>query len=207
MLNNREAGASPDEVGVASERARMAFSLYAQMGPGRSLSRLHQLLGSAGVRVSLVTLKRYSAKYRWQAEIAALNSVAREGERSAVVAELKAMNDRHGQLARALQGAGGSALQRLLASDARLTNLKPSDIARLIELGLKAERQALAEAADHHQIAVNVWNAVVGEVVQLFTAVNPEPDPDIRTRRFARSVDRLIDERLGELKTGSGNGH
>lgn len=203
----KQTDATNSKAAPSGDRARMLLSLYVQMGPRRSLARLHQQLQTFGVRLSLATLKRYSARYGWQSEIASISAAAREGQRKAAIAELTAMNDRHGQLARALQGAGGSALQRLLGSDARLANLKPGDIARLIELGLKAERQALAEVSDRHEMAVAVWNVVVADVVEIFTEVNAEPDPGMRVRSFARSVDRLVDKRLGELKRGSGNGH
>ena len=109
------------------------------------------------------------------------------------------MYKRHAQLARALQGAGGSALQQLLANAARLGGLKAGDIARLIESGLKAELRAVGASSDRREITLETWNDVVTSVVKLFTEINEEPDPDSRAARFALRIDRLVDERLAEV--------
>lgn len=97
-----------------------------------------------------------------------------------------------------MQGAAGSALQRLLANDARLAGLKPSDIARLIDLGLRAERSAVGVASDRRDIAIDVCNDVVIIIVRLFLDINEEPDARTRARLFARRLDRIIDERLAQ---------
>jgi hypothetical protein len=180
-----------------TSRSELFFHIYKEQRE-RSLRRLQAELIASGVSVSLSTLKRYSRQCDWQARLTELESEARTQQRKQDVADMMAMHDRHAQLGRAMQGAAGSALQRLLANDSRLSGLKPSDIARLIDLGLRAERSAVGVASDRRDIAVDVWNDVVITVVPLFLDINEEPDPRTRARLFARRLDRIVDEHLAQ---------
>jgi hypothetical protein len=182
----------------SKSRFDLYFHAYHQLGPTRSLRRLQRELRSSGIETSIGTLKRLSTRYDWQARIADLDVEARKRLHEQDVAGTMAMHDRHAQLGRAMQGAAGSALQRLLANDARLSGLKPTDIARLIELGLRAERSAVGVATDRRDIAIDVWNDVVIIVARLFLDINDEPDERTRARLFARRLDRIIDERLAQ---------
>ena len=184
---------------AAREKADLIFHVYYQQGPDRSLKRLHSDLKTMGVRTSLATLKRYSKEYGWQEHIRNQDTEARQQQNQRGVEDVLDMNERHTQVARALQGAGVSALQRLLADDSRLGNLKASDITRLVDLGIKAERKAVGASSDRREIALETWNDVVTSVVKLFTEINEEPDPDSRAARFALRIDRLVDERLAEV--------
>lgn len=181
----------------ASSRAEIFFHIYKERAD-RSLRGLHADLIHSGINVSLATLKRYSTQFNWQARLNELDAEARKQQREQDVADTMAMHDRHAQLGRAMQGAAGSALQRLLASDARLSGLKPTEIARLIDLGLRAERSAVGVASDRREIATDAWNDVVSTVVRLFLDINEEPDPRTRARLFARRLDRTIDQRLAQ---------
>src|SRR3990172_5273096 len=98
---------------TSRERAQIALALYFQKGPGRSLRKLHAQLRSLRVPISLATLKRYSVRFGWAQEIERLAAEARVHHQERGIEQVLAMNDRHAQLARALQGVGGSALQRL----------------------------------------------------------------------------------------------
>jgi hypothetical protein len=181
---------------AAAARADLLFHFYHQLGPKRSYRRLQPLLAESGLEVSLATLKRYSKRFRWQERIAELDAEARKRQREQDVAGSMAMHDRHAQLGRAMQGAAGSALQRLLANDSRLSGLKPSEIARLIDLGLRAERSAVGVSTDRREIAIEIWNDVVVEVVRIFRDINEEQDQVIRARLFSKRIDRLGDDRL-----------
>ena len=180
---------------AAREKADLIFHVYYQQGPDRSIRRLHSDLKTMGVSISLATLKRYSKKYRWQQHIADLDAEASQQQTQRAVEDVDAMNERQAQLARAVLGAGGSALQQLLANAARLGSLKAGDIVRLIDLGLRA----VGASSDRREIAVETWNDVVTSVVKLFTEINQEPDPDIRAQRFALRIDRLGTARLAEV--------
>ncbi len=188
-------------------RADIAFALYVQMEDQRSLRHLHAQLRGLGVRIGLATLKRYSTKYNWRSRIADLEAEAVERQRERTIGDLLAMRDRHAQLGRALQGAGGSALRNLMASEPRLAKMKAADIARLVEAGLKAERSAVGEATDRREIALATWNAVTTEMVALFSEVNGEPDAEARARLFAKGVDRVVDRYLAEVSSDRGSTH
>lgn len=181
----------------STSRAEIFFHLYKERRD-RSLRRLHADLIDSGISISLATLKRYSIQFNWQARLNEVDAEARKRQREEDVADTMAMHDRHAQLGRAMQGAGGSALQRLFANDARLSGLKPSEIARLIDVGLRAETSAVAVASDRREIAMDVWNDVVITVVRLFLDINDEPDSRTRARLFARRLDRTIDQRLAK---------
>ena len=150
--------------------------------------------------VSLPTIKRYSATFEWRNKVAEVASAARARNKATATASVIAMQERHTQLARAMQGAGGSALQRLLANDTRLAGLKPGDIARLIDLGLKSERYALGATTDRREIAIEICNDLVVDLVAVFRDLNDEPEARMRARLFARNVDRLVTDRLEALK-------
>ena len=182
----------------AQERAELLFFIYYQRGPSRSIKGLHADLKTMGVPISEATLKRYSARFKWQERIATLDAQARRQQDQRAVEGMLTMYERHTQLARALQGAAGTALQSLLTNDSRLTNLKPADIARLVDLGLRAERNAVGASSDRREITIEIWNDVVSSIVQVFAEVNQEPDPEVRAQRFALRVDRLVDARLAE---------
>lgn len=191
---------------TAHERAQIAFGVYVQMRP-RSLQRLHEQLVAVGVPISLATLKRYSRDYRWQEQLAGLEAEASHDRHQASVTQLLAMQDRHAQLARAVQGAGGSALEKLLRSDQRLATMRPGEIARLLELGLRTERSAVGESADRRDIATAVWNSVATEMVGLFKQINEETDAVARARLFARGVDRIVDQHLEALRHDGEDSH
>lgn len=97
------------------------------------------------------------------------------------------------------KGAGASALKKLMNSETRLGEMRAAEIARLLELGLKAERHALGESADRREMALATWNAVTTEMVKLFSEVNVESDPEARARLFAHGVDRIVDRHLAEV--------
>jgi hypothetical protein len=169
------------------------------MGHERSLRRLHLQLRPLGVQISLPTLKRYSVQFNWQGQIADLDAETHQRQRQRHIEDFLAMYERHAQLARAMQGAGGSALQKLMSSEARLADMRAPEIARLLELGLKAERHAVGESTDRREIGLATWNAVTTEMVELFDQVNTEPDAEARARQFAHGVDRIVDRYLAEL--------
>lgn len=192
---------------VTLERAQIAFGLYLQMGATRSLVKLHRELQALGVPISLATLKRWSARFNWRGQITEQSAEARKELRRRNKEQLIGMEERHSQLARALQGAGGTALQKLLGNDTRLAGLKAADIARLLELGLKSERQVLGESTDRRDVFLEVWNEVTLAVVPIFREVNEEADPQLRARLFAHAIDRLVDGRLAEVRKERSLGH
>ena len=185
---------------AALERADILFGLYVELGPGRSLKQLHERLSTLGATVSLATLKRYSVRFDWQNRLAQLAAESSERRRERGVEQMSQVNERHLQLARALLGAGGTALQRLLGSEVRLASLKPNDIARLLDLGLRSERQTMMLEVDRRQIGIAIWNDVLTDVVELYRTANDVEDPLERASRFADGLDALAQDRLDSLE-------
>lgn len=66
---------------AAGQRVEVAFALYHQLGPERSLKRLHRQLQSLDVPIGLATLRRYSQRFCWQSHIAELNAEAARRQR------------------------------------------------------------------------------------------------------------------------------
>jgi hypothetical protein len=181
---------------AAAERAELLFFVYTELGGDRSLSQLHDRLRTVGVSVSLSTLKRYSSSQGWPERIAALDEQAARRREGGHLKQALSLFDRQAQIARALQGAGGSALQQLIADNGRLRDLKPAEIARLLELGMHAEREASGGASDRRRLALSMANLVTQEVVALFERVNSITNEGSRARAFAAGLDDLVDEHL-----------
>ncbi len=181
---------------TASERSDVIFHIYVEMGPRRSLAKLRRRLGEFGWSISLSTLKLYSSRDGWRQRIERLDAEAAERRRKSSVSSVMAMEERQAQLDRALQGAGGTALRRLLEDDARLSQMKPSEIARLLELGMREERRAVGEVAMRADVQVTIWNTVTKQIIPAFIEANKHPDVDVRARRFIETFDRIIDEHL-----------
>jgi hypothetical protein len=168
--------------GSAAHRETLLFSVYEAQGTARSLTQLHRHLRELGLDISLPTLKRYSARYRWQERLKGIADETRTRRHEQTVAETLQVLDRHGQLARALQAAGGSALQHLITNQGRLAGLSPNDIARLLELGLRTEAQASSLVASRRELAFSLANVMTNAVASLFEDVNGEADPEHRAR-------------------------
>jgi hypothetical protein len=77
----------------SDSKHRLAFEKYLEMGPGRSLKKLHVQLISEGEEVSLRTLEKWSVKYTWQAEINTVerrafeNYITRKADKYAEIVE------------------------------------------------------------------------------------------------------------------------
>ena len=188
---------------ASRRRADLSFDLYSRQAPKRSLRRLSEQLEQLGIPISLASLKRYSSRYGWQQRLAELDAEAADRRAERGIEERLAMDERHAQLARALQSAGGSALQSLLADPTRIAEVSPGEIVRLLEAGLKADARATGASTDRRDIAIEVWNDVVVRVVAIFVEVNTEPDAEARARLFARSIDELVSDRLSQVQGGS----
>lgn len=178
------------------QRADLLFAVLVQLGPEGSLELLHLHLRTMGISVSLSTLKRYSSQFAWQERLAEHAAKAANATNDRSLKSALAVHERHVQIARAVQGAGGKALQELLQDDARLEAMRPVDIARLIELGLKAERDALGHSRNRRDAALSLANLITERVVDLFTRVNEGAEPLARARAFALGLDAIIDAYL-----------
>ena len=180
----------------ASARADLLFALYVELGGERSLALLRDRLYALGVGTSLSTLKRYSSSFDWPRRVAEIEERAARRREGGHVKVALGLHERQAQIARALQGAGGAALQQLISDQARIRDLKPADIARLLELGMRAEREAAIGSTDRRRLAVAMANLVTEEVVALFERINSITDEGSRARAFAAGLDAVVDEHL-----------
>jgi hypothetical protein len=174
------------------ERARFAFAVYSQLGPSRSLERLRDVLANGGVAIGIATLKRWSARYAWREHLDGLGHEADLRWRASGVRERVEMLERLGGLGRALQGAGGTALQRFMASPDRIDRVSARDITALIETGARLESGSVNEARTRAEIATEMANVLIVALVRIFDELNELQDADERRLRFAVSVDEAI---------------
>lgn len=181
---------------TAATRADLLLAVRMELGSERSLSFVHDHLATLGVKISLSTLKRYSSKFDWPRRIAEFEAQAARRREGGHLQAALAIHDRQSQLARALQGAGGAALQQLIADAGRIREMKPSDITRLLELGMRAEREASIGSADRRRLALAMANLMTEEVVALFERINSITDEGSRARAFASGLDAIVDEHL-----------
>ena len=154
-------------------RQREAFQIYLEMGRDRSLSRLHEeLLRTYGKPKTARTVEEWSSKLGWQARIDQLEREAQVAAQAAFVAEKREVNRRHAREAAVLQQLG---LQALAKGDA--DDLTPATATRLVEIGVRIEREA--RGLDREEIV-----PAEGEIVEVRLIMDgPEeafmfPDPD-----------------------------
>lgn len=177
---------------TVQERARFALAVYAHLGPRRSLDKLQQALAEHEIDVGIATLKRWSARYRWQEQLADIDEGAELQTHADSVRQRVEMLERQGGLGRALQGLGGSALQALMNDQGRVRDLRARDITALIEVGTRLESGTSNEARSRKEIAAQLTNTLLVSVVQLFDDINPSADPEERRQRFAAGLDDII---------------
>lgn len=182
------------------ERARFAFAVYNQLGPGRSLERLRGVLASGGIDIGIATLKRWSTLYAWREQLEDLGHEADLRWQASTVRERVEMLERLGGLGRALQGAGGTALQRFMASPNRLDRVSARDITALIETGARLESGSVNEARTRAEIATEMANVLIVALARIFDELNELTEADERRLRFAVAVDEAIQAFIHEQK-------
>ncbi len=187
---------------MPTSRERRAEYLFAAYIAGGDVGRPYSLedfacdLVAAGVKISLGTLKRYSVDYSWQeraSHVWALRSTQRAPEQQRVALAAEGRRNRVGQ---ALLGVGGRALQSLLEDDARVRTMRAGDIARILDLGMRADGQSAATLQSVTDLNVQIWNDVTVSVMRIFSEVNAEPGTESRALQFAERLDELVTARL-----------
>jgi len=154
------------------------------MGSGRSLSKLQRALSDLGLKVSLNTLKSYSANYAWAGRIESLP----DSKEVALLTYAADMSERQSNLGRLMQ---------TLANE-RLTTIDPqdmsvSDLIRLMRTGVDIERTAMGAATSRIELFNTAVSPLIYQIVGLFQSINSIPDEQERVRRFVYGADNLID--------------
>ena len=113
-----------------SAQAYEAFSIYLGMGAERSLSAVAKQLSK-----SLPLIKRWSREKEWQERIRAYDNDIEKQARKKVIADRKAMTERHIGIAMQLQKKALEALGSLSVED-----MTPKDIKEYIKMATDLER-------------------------------------------------------------------
>ena len=182
----------------AQNRADYLFFSYHSLGSGRSLAKLHALLTGLGVKISMGTIKNYCTRGDWIARSAAMDaeastSVERVEDANALAARVNELNHRHAQAGRALQRVSIDGLKTLNPG-----TFSPTEVANMLEKGIKLERLASGEATDRHEMTVQIVEPLVRQIAALFEQVNMMTDASVRARQFAMGADAIIVDNFKE---------
>jgi len=124
-----------------SRKAFEAFTVYRDMGTTRSQERVARELGK-----SAQLMARWSSRWDWVGRVAAWVDEQDRQNRVSQVEAVQKMNERHASLAAALTGKVIQKLQAMSAKDVEA--MTPTAMGRLLEVGVKVERQARGEAGE-----------------------------------------------------------
>jgi hypothetical protein len=133
-------------------RSYGAFSVYRGLGALRSLRRAAAAFYSDSIDQSVVTqaqlnqLKTWSAANDWPARAQAWDDYVDAASRVEHVEAIKEMNRLHATIGRGFVEVASAALARLDSDPG--AKLTPTDMARLIDVGVKVERLARGEVTD-----------------------------------------------------------
>ena len=177
----------------------------------RSLARLVQDLEARGIRVSLWTVKRWSARHDWQAEAEAYDAQrAAEGERRTEMVANYAdasipMAERHAVLGRKLQQLATEWAQRYVKEGKPLT---AAEVVKWAETGVAIERLALGQATSRTEVNRTTYNTVLVGVLELFKTVVqpaiPGDDREMVSREFADGVNEITGKVIGNGNSAAG---
>lgn len=124
-------------------RHRHAFDAYFQLGPERSLARLHAHLEMDGRAPTLRTLEEWSRVLRWQERIDAIERAAAAADDTARVSALREMRERHAREGVLLQQRGAEFLARR-----DIAEFTPETAIRALAEGVRIERLARGEITE-----------------------------------------------------------
>ncbi len=157
-------------------RHREAFQIYWEMGRERSLDRLHEeLLRTHGKPKSVRTVEEWSRKLGWQGRINELERESRRAAEAAFIAEKREANRRHAREAVALQQLGLQALAKVDPDD-----LTPAAATRLVEIGIRLEREARGLGREEivpAQGEIVEVHLIMGGPKEAFMFPDPDQDP------------------------------
>lgn len=161
--------------------AWLALQDYAAMGPGRSLEKLVQSWADSGPTKHLSVVKGWSARYHWQARVAAYDEqqarqdrAAREAIRAKRRAELeeadwsagRQLRNRCEEILKALP----NFLKRTETQIDGMTiitlalSVGPGEVARALEAASKIQRLSVGEATEIVQVREQMATALLSEL-------------------------------------------
>ncbi len=131
-----------------NSRHRQAFNHYWELGPERSIARLHEAMTAEGLRPpTLRTLFEWSRKFHWQHRLVDLEREARAADDAARIAAIREMEARQAKEALLLQQRGAERLATLEAEE-----FPAGDAIRALIEGAKLERLSRGEVTERQEL-------------------------------------------------------
>jgi len=191
------------QVSKRQERERVKsqalFLAYKNMGPDRTLEKLHEMCLYIGLKLAVNTIKRYSVKYGWQRQILELQSKEAEERESDVARLVDDMNKQDASLAQGMKGLVAAGInfkrehiKKKAGTDVQVLEMEFKDITNLARTAQQIERLARGEATSRTEVWTSVASTVVREFVLIFMAVNDIEDRDQRKDEFVRLGDEMM---------------
>jgi hypothetical protein len=191
------------------EKARYLFVVYQQMGPDRSLEKLHDILTKMGLKIALNTLKRYSVEFEWQRQILAINAKEHEAHERDILRKVDEMNEADAQVARGFRAFVVAAINQVrermrIDQQARQKGLPPGQTAPLFldmsfdemvsmaKTAQQIERLARGQATSRTEVWIQVVETIVQEFALIFMAVNKLASEEERRAEWIRLCDDMI---------------
>lgn len=197
-------------------RANTLCIIYYQMGLGRSLKSLFNYMTSVGLKTSLNTLKRYSAKYNWQEKVLEMNKdrqKEQEIEASKEITEANRVQASFGKalIQTAMVGLGTwqekikNAKNNLKVGDILSIPMTTDEMLAMAAAGVKMQRIALGQETDKKMIIMQVNNNWSIQISAIFLAINSIQDEKQRKIEFAHRLDALYRDQyqIAEAMKGS----
>jgi hypothetical protein len=155
------------------------FGYYRDMGPTRTVNKLHKMLNELGDKIKPDSIRQAAWEHRWADRAQAWDIAQQEADRERLVAERRDMIRRHRSVSSALMTQALKALRAMRAED-----MSPRDVATWLKLATDIERVALGEP--QHTVAVS---GPAGGPIQ--TEDVSAMDPEQRRRRLAEIAAEL----------------
>lgn len=177
---------------MRTNRNDALFLVYYQLGPQRSIEKLHKALTELGLKRAMSTLKAYSVRFHWQARVLELDARLRAEREQKALEVRDEQDERQARLGRNMQvlaSAGMLSMQKLMKDGAPMA---PADISSLAKTGVQIERLASGKETDRVRIVTQINNAWTLQVSAIFLQVNELPSGEERRARFVALMDPFI---------------
>jgi hypothetical protein len=148
-----------DRLPEETDRAWRAFEFYKRAGGLRTVAGTAKELGFGSRR----QCARYASRHDWKARARAWDARLSAAAEESALDEARAMGVRHVAAATAAVDLTARWFDDLLAAPDRLAALKPADVARFLELGVRIERLARGLPTDRVESKNEVEATVEGD--------------------------------------------
>jgi len=127
------------------------FCLYRDTGVSRSLRKMGKD-GECGAKLG--QLERWSSKWRWVERCQQYDDYAERQLRVQQEKERLDMHKRHAKMGMLAQTLAVRKLEKVVNKiEQDQENLSPTDAARILDIGVKVERQARGESTESHELS------------------------------------------------------